>query len=402
MKSTTLPTNLIHYLLRRRAFLLILLVLACIGLPPTVQAVSPAPDGGYGNGNTAEGTDALLHLTTGIWNSAFGYRALYENVTGIRNTAMGYQALYNNNGLLSVSGDDNVAIGAGALYGNTTGRNNIAIGSNALYYNTTGSNNILIGRLYGAPGFGHVTTDSGLTIIGNTYYASPSLVNIGGVMVDSHHDYRIPQVSIKAVNSIGIGAYSVVGDEQTGLVSIGGYNVTINSRLLYAPAVYDNAIAGSPVVVNSQGQLGVATSSARFKDEIKPMDKDSEAILALKPVAFRYNKEVDATHIPQFGLLAEDVEKVNPDLVTRDRDGKPYTVRYDAVNAMLLNEFLKAHRKMEEQEATIAHLKSTVARQENTATQQQKQIEALTAGLQKVSAQVEMGRPAPQTVLNSP
>ena len=132
------------------------------------------------------------------------------------------------------------------------------------------------------------------------------------------------------------------------------------------------------------------------------MDKASEAILALKPVAFRYKKEIDPKGIPQFGLVAEEVKKVNPDLVTRDTKGEVYTVRYEAVNAMLLNEFLKAHRKMEVQEATIAQLKSTVAKQEATAAHQQKQIEALTAGLQRVSAQVQMNQPAPQTALNSP
>jgi hypothetical protein len=117
------------------------------------------------------------------------------------------------------------------------------------------------------------------------------------------------------------------------------------------------------------------------------MDNASEAILALKPVTFRYKKDIDPDGTPQFGLVAEEVEKVNPALITRDADGKPYTVRYDQVNAMLLNEFLKEHKTVQEQGATIARL--------------QKQIEALTAGLQKVSAQLELNKPAPQTVLNN-
>jgi len=148
------------------------------------------------------------------------------------------------------------------------------------------------------------------------------------------------------------------------------------------------------VVVNASGQLGVAASSARFKDAIKPMDKASEAILALKPVTFRYKHELDPKGIPQFGLVAEQVEKVNPDLVARDEQGKPYTVRYEAVNAMLLNEFLKEHkafveeqRKVQEQGKTIAHL--------------EKQVETLAAGLQKVSAQLELSKRSPQTVLNN-
>ena len=145
--------------------------------------------------------------------------------------------------------------------------------------------------------------------------------------------------------------------------------------------------AGVPVMIDADGHLGSTTSSERFKDEIKPMDKASEAILALKPVIFHYKKELDPDGILQFGLVAEQVEKVRPDLVARDKEGKPYTVRYDAVNAMLLNEFLKEHKTVQEQGETIARL--------------QKQIEALTAGLEKVSAQVEMNKPTAQTVLNN-
>src|SRR5207247_3236719 len=138
-------------------------------------------------------------------------------------------------------------------------------------------------------------------------------------------------------------------------------------------------VTGVAVKVNAAGQLGTAPSSERFKDAIKPMDKASEAILSLKPVTFHYKKDLDPDGVPQFGLVAEEVEKVNPDLVARDEKGKPYTVRYDAVNAMLLNEFIKAHRQIDAQ---------------------QKKIEALTAGLQKVSAQLELSKSAPQTVVN--
>src|SRR5205823_12467108 len=133
--------------------------------------------------------------------------------------------------------------------------------------------------------------------------------------------------------------------------------------------------SGVGVIVNSSGKLGTVLSSERFKDEIKPMDKASEAILALQPVTFRYKHELDPDGIPQFGLIAEQVEKVNPDLVVRDEHGKPYTVRYEAVNAMLLNEFLKEHRKVQELEKD---LRATIA-------QQQKQIKALTATVQGVS-----------------
>jgi trimeric autotransporter adhesin len=134
-------------------------------------------------------------------------------------------------------------------------------------------------------------------------------------------------------------------------------------------------------------------SSARFKKDIKPMDKASEAILALKPVPFHYKKELDLEGIPQFGLVAEDVAKVNADLVARDAQGKVFTVRYEAVNAMLLNEFLKEHRKVQEQDRKLERQEATIAKQ-------QKQIEALTTGLQKVSDQLEVMKPAPQIVVS--
>jgi uncharacterized coiled-coil protein SlyX len=158
-------------------------------------------------------------------------------------------------------------------------------------------------------------------------------------------------------------------------------------------------VVGSNVVVDANGRLGTASSSARFKKNIKPMDNASDAILGLKPVTFEYKSDAKGT--PQFGLIAEDVAKVNSDLVVRDRNGEIYSVRYEAVNAMLLNEFLKEHRKVEQQQATISHLEAMVQKQEANAVRQQKQIEALTAGLQKVSAKIELSKPAPQTVLNN-
>jgi len=165
--------------------------------------------------------------------------------------------------------------------------------------------------------------------------------------------------------------------------------------------------SGVGVIVGSNGRLGTVVSSERFKDDVKPMEKASETILALKPVTFRYKKELDPDGIPQFGLVAEEVEKVNPDLVACDEQGKPYTVRYEAVNAMLLNEFLKEHNKVEAQQAAIAELNSTVAQQQKqiaaqqaTAVQQQKQIEALTATVQKVSDQIALSNSVPQLVSN--
>ena len=189
-------------------------------------------------------------------------------------------------------------------------------------------------------------------------------------------------------NNIHIGNQGIAGDANT--VRIGRQGIHI--RTLIA-GISGNPIAGTSVVVNANGQLGTGASSQRFKNDIKPMDKASEAIHALKPVTFRFKKEVDPEGVPQFGLVAEDVAKVNPDLVVKDAEGKVYTVRYEAVNAMLLNEFLKEHRKNEEQQSKIVQQEASIAKQ-------QKQIEALTAGLQKVSAQLEAGRPAAQVVNN--
>jgi len=306
-----------------------------------------------GNLNTAAGFRALEFNTTGGGNTANGVSALQGNTTGANNTANGFSALLSN-----TTGNNNTANGFSALFSNTTGANNTANGFEALFSNTTGSSNIAVGESAGT----NLTTDSNNIEIGNA-----------GVAGESSH--------------IRIGKKGT--HTHTFIAGISGATIA----------------GGVTVIVDTNGHLGTVVSSARFKDRIQPMDKASEAILALKPVTFRYKEELDPDGIPQFGLVAEEVEKVNPDLVARDEQGKPYTVRYEAVNAMLLNEFLKAHRKVEEQEATIIQLKSAVAQQHKdfqaTAAHQQKQIEALTAGLKKVSALVEMSKPAPQMVLNN-
>jgi uncharacterized coiled-coil protein SlyX len=189
-------------------------------------------------------------------------------------------------------------------------------------------------------------------------------------------------------DNIDIGAPGVAGE--SGTLRIGSTKIIA----AYIKGIYGQTVAaGVGVIIRSNGQLGTVTSSARFKDDIKPMDKASEAIMALNPVTFRYKEELDPDKIPQFGLVAEEVEKVDPDLVVRGEDGKVNTVRYEAVNAMLLNEFLKEHRNVAEQQSTIAELKTTVA-------QQQKQIEALTATVRKVSERVELSAPAPQIAAN--
>jgi len=330
-----------------------------------------------GNFNTATGVDALVNNTTGYENTANGVDALDSNTTGYENTATGQEALYSNTAGYSntANGDDalganttgnhNTANGVNALHNNTTGDSNTANGINALYNNTTGNTNIALGRGAG----GSLTTGS------------------------SNIDIANPGVAAEA-NTIRIGTVS----SQTNAYVAGIYAATVAK--------------GLTVLVDSTGHLGTKASSERFKDAIKPMDKASEAILALKPVTFHYKKELDPEGVPQFGLVAEEVEKVNPDLVARDADGRIYTVRYEAVNAMLLNEFLKEHRKVQELKSTAAKQEATIAQQQRdfraTAAQQQEEIQALTASLkkqasqiQKVSAQLEIIKPAPQTVLNN-
>jgi hypothetical protein len=170
-------------------------------------------------------------------------------------------------------------------------------------------------------------------------------------------------------------------------IGVGVPGVAGESNSCYIASIFNQTSAsGIPILINSSNKLGTTTSSKRFKENIKPMDKASEGLFGLKPVCFRYKKEIDPVGISQLGLVAEDVEKVNPDLVVRDTEGKPYSVRYDQVNAMLLNEFLKEHKKTEKLEATVASLIATVKEQ--------------AAQIQKVSAQLEASKPAPQVVNN--
>jgi hypothetical protein len=327
------------------AFLFLPLVLAYFELSPSARAVSPAPDGGYPESTTAEGDGALQSLTTGKANTALGCQALFRNASGGLNTATGAFALHSN-----TDGSFNAADGFDALDANTTGSSNTASGSYALLKNTTGDSNTACGRY---------------ALSSNTIGGRNTAIGISALVRNSTGFNNIAVGSEAGVNlttgnaNIDIGNPGVAAESET--IRIGSARQTKT----FIGGIRGATVAGAAVFVNSSGQLGTAPSSARFKDEIKPMDKASEVILALKPVTFRYKHELDPDGIPQFGLVAEDVEKVNPDLVARDAKGKPYTVRYDAVNAMLLNEFLKEHRaflaerrKVQRQEAAIAELKS--------------------------------------------
>jgi trimeric autotransporter adhesin len=266
-----------------------------------------------------------LSTTTGSVNTANGAFALFSNIDGERNNAVGYQALFTHQ-----TGDDNNAIGTSALFSNTSGSGNTAVGDSALRFNTTGAFNTAIGAGAGS---------SSITGSNNVY--------------------------------VGAAMFGVAGE----------------SDACYIKSIFGQTSAGgAQVFINSNNKLGTMTSSKRFKEEIIPMDKASEALFTVKPVTFHYKKEIDPAGTPQFGLVAEDVEKVNPSLVVRDKRGKPYSVRYDQVNAMLLNEFLKEHETLEEVKKEIAALTTTVKEQ--------------AAQIQRVSARMQMSKPSAKEVTN--
>jgi hypothetical protein len=382
------------------SFLFITLALACfVGLPsPNTFAVSPPPDGAYPGANTAEGNDALLHLTTGSDNTAIGFQALFSNLSGHDNTALGFDALISN-----TTGYANTAAGVVALYSNTTGHDNTAIGVQALNNNNVGVNN----------------TATGFAALGNNTNGGNNTANGFWALRFNETGFQNTATGLQALSGNTTGfrntadgsfaLYNNTGSNNVGLgfnaglnLTTGGGNVCIGSGVLGVVGesnttrirnVYTSGASGRAVYVNSDNKIGTLVSSRRFKDQIKPMDEASKAILALKPITFRYKKDIEPNSAIMFGLIAEEVEQVDPELVTRNDKGEAETVRYDAVNAMLLNEFLKEHR-------TVQELKSNAAKQEATIAKQQKQIEALTAGLQKVSAQFEASKPALQVVNN--
>jgi hypothetical protein len=420
------------------------LALACFALSPQARAV--CQEGCLTNQNTVLGEDALIN-TTGTENTAVGFNALFSNTGGFANTAEGSRALFSN-----TTGSLNTAIGDGALLSNTTGISNTAIGGAALGSNTTGFSNTAIGNVAlfknttgtantanGALALEHNTTGSDNTATGSAALNSSTGFRntaTGRAALSTNttgNDNTAMGFNALLNNTTGIknialgfraGSLLTTGDDNIDIGNPGqpGESSTIRiGRVQDHTATFLVGLSGATVptgvavIVDADGHLGTTTSSARFKEEIKPMDEASEAILALKPVTFHYKRDLDPKGVPQFGLVAEDVEKVNPALVARDAEGKVFTVRYEAVNAMLLNEFLKEHRKNEQQEATISQLKTELA-------QQQKEIKALSAQIQKVSAQVATGRvrptggleaskfatgrirpggPAPQTVLNN-
>jgi uncharacterized coiled-coil protein SlyX len=361
-----------------RGMFFILPVIACFGLLGIAQAApapeTPDPGSVGGSFNTADGTKALASVTTGVANVAVGWFSLFSNTDGAFNTGVGAGALLFNVGDQSTGdGTENTGIGAAALLFNTTGLQNTAVGDTALENNDSA--------------------------IRNTAVGSRALVNA----VDGGHNTAVGRRALEGVVS---GSFNVALGWQAGFVATGSNNIYIGANMQGVAgednACYIGSIFGQTIdpgtaafaLIDGNGKLGTIVSSRRFKQDIGPVDKASEAILSLKPVTFHYKNDEKRT--PQYGLIAEEVAQVDPNLVVRDKEGAIISVHYDQVWNMMLNEFLKEHKKVETQQAAIAELKSTVV-------QQQKGMELLTAQLkeqaaqiQKVSAQLEVSKPAPQ------
>ena len=435
---------------RPPAFILIPLVLGCVVLSPQARAV--CQEGCDSSNNTFLGDDTLL-TNTGVNNTAIGSQALHNNETGgantatgayalysnlgfdggYANTATGAYALYSNTGESQNHGSENTATGAWALYKNTDGQRNTSNGFTALYHNTTGNYNTADGlrALFSNTtanyntAIGSFALESNITGFQNTATGFSALGSNGTGNRNVAEGYAAlsmnrtgnfnTAVGFSALFQNGVGSNNVAlgfsaGSNLTngsGNVCI-GYNVVGvagESNTTRIKNVFTSVASGRPVYVNSDNKIGTLVSSRRFKEEIKPMDKASEAILALKPVTFRYKKEIDPNSAIMFGFIAEDVEKVDPELVTRDDKGEVETVRYEAVNAMSLNEFLKEHRKVQDQEAAISQLRSTMSQQQKefqvTIAQLTKRLDEQASQIEKVSAQLEVNRQAPQMISSS-
>ena len=415
-----------HLLIRFRKpiALMVMSLLACIASPQRVQAVSPPPDGGYGppaygTGNTAEGDSALLNLNTGVGNTGLGWRTLFSDSTGSFNTGVGIGALVLNNG------DFNTALGAAALLLNSTGANNTALGTGALVFNNTGSANTANGAftLY------NNTTGESNTAMGtdalktNTTGGVNIAIGVGALRSNTTGtentatggDALFANTEGNANTANGRNALlSCTGNINTALGFAAGFNATTGNGNVYIGSgmvgsagesnhtyirnISTTSVSGGgtdTVTVNlSTGLIGHLSSSRRHKDDIQPMSDASETLYRLKPVTYRYKKEIDVTRSLDYGLVAEEVATVDPNLVACDKNGQIETVRYTAVNAMLLNEFLKDHRK-------VGSLEKAMAEQQKENAAMRAMLKEQAAQIQKVSAQLELGKAARRTALNN-
>ncbi len=443
--------------------LLAIVTVAIIGfvLSSKAEAVSPPPDGGYPGGNTAEGQDVLLSLTTGTYNTAAGLfslrsdatgsfntatgagalflntgnqntatgaGALFSNTTGFANTANGTLALFSNSLQPNIGGDNNTAMGTAALYSNTVGSSNTALGAGALYSNSADANTATGFQALYSNTAGQFNTANGFLALSTNTLGSFNTA-VGYKALENNTGDSITAIGDEALNfnntgndNVAIGQDALNSSTGNGNIALGsnaGSNVTTADGVIcigHPGADLSNScfianIRGVqtgnadaiPVLIDSAGQFGTASSSARFKKEIKPMNTASEAILALNPVTFHYKS--DKTDTPQFGLIAEEVANVNPDLVVRDKNGDIYTVLYDAVNAMLLNEFLKEHRKVEELKSAMAQqrndFEAAIARQRKTTEAVVARLNEQEAHIQKVSAEVEARKPSSRMLVEN-
>jgi endosialidase-like protein len=383
-----------------------------------------------GDQNTATGAGALLSNTAGAFNTAHGAFALFSNSDGPSNTAVGNMVLFNN-----TTGDRNTAVGESAMIANTTGASNTAMGVSALRNNTTGNFNTAIGHDALS-----VNDVSGNTAVGfraaysNTNGTSNTALGYAALLANStgEENTAVGAGALQGMTDGGgntaIGAGTLQATANGACIAIGWHAGATGSGIgnIYIGANVDGppnelgvtrianiystgAASGRAVYVTSDNILGTLKSSRRYKEEIKPIAAASEAILSLRPVSFRYKKEVDHTRPLSFGLIAEEVAEVSPDLVTPDRNGMPETVRYEAVNAMLLNEFLKEHKRVEEQNGKLEDQARKMQQQEATIAELKKEMQVFASHLkaqdskiQKVSDQIEITNRAPQMAVNNP
>jgi trimeric autotransporter adhesin len=433
--------------------IVIALLLTCFALSQQAQAIVPAPDGGYPGGNTAEGQNALLSLTTGTYNTAVGLFSLRSNTegrfnTGVgagtllansadQNTATGAGSLLNNtsgvfntaNGafalLSNTIGNSNTGTGRDALLSNTSGNNNTATGRDALWNNTSGDGNTANGTsalLYNTIGSYNTATGTA-ALVSNTEGSQNTATGDGALFFNTTGSFNTATGSAALQNNtLGFGnvaiGHGALFNNTTGVrnVTVGrsaGFNLTGDDNVCIGSDVFGVAGESNHTYIRNinttsvsgggadfvtvdltTGLLGHASSSQRYKEEIKPMDDASETLFALKPVTFRYKKEIDRSQTLQYGLVAEDVAKVDPDLAIRDGKGQIESVHYSAINAMLLNEFLKEHKKVEAQQAAITELKSSVAQQQKGMENLTAQLKDQAAQIQKVSAQLQISNSA--------
>jgi hypothetical protein len=416
----------------------IALIFVAFAVLPKTQALVPPPDGGYPGANTAEGENALLSLKTGTFNTAVGFFALENNDLGNYNTAIGAGALFATADsvmntavgagalLLNTGGTNNTATGAFALINNRSGTGNTAIGNQALQDNVDASGNTAVGSLAMlANTDGSFNTSLGDNVLrSNITGAHNTAVGASALFTTTASDANTA-VGDFALFSLDGGSNNLAFGRNAGwLLESGDGNlyigadagITNESNHTYIANINATSVSGGgtdTVTVDlTTGLLGHLSSSRRYKEDIKSMDSASEKLYRLKPVTFRYKKEINARQSLEYGLVAEDVADVDPDLAIRNKDGEIENVRYTAVNAMLLNEFLKEHSKVQEQESTIEELKSVMAQErqefEAAIVLQQKTTEALVARLneqeariQNVSAQVEMGKSGSQMLVEN-